>query len=86
MRRNSWRMLVLAGGGLLTALGCASRAEWTTWEEHPTHFASGGHLAFSVRHTEESEPRVTRSDLSRARDEGWWGKPVTVGQEQILER
>ena len=26
------------------------------------------------------------NDLARARDEGWWGKPVTITQDQILER
>jgi hypothetical protein len=29
---------------------------------------------------------VTRQDVAMARNEGWWGKPVTVSQEQILER
>jgi hypothetical protein len=29
---------------------------------------------------------VTRQDIALARDEGWWGKPITVSQEQILER
>jgi hypothetical protein len=29
---------------------------------------------------------VTREDIAVARDQGWWGRPITVGQEQILER
>jgi hypothetical protein len=75
-------------GSLLLA-GCASRTEWTTWREHPTHFASGNHLEFSIKNTENVEdtaPRVTRHDLARARQEGWWGELVAVSEKQILER
>jgi hypothetical protein len=45
-----------------------------------------GHLYFSVRNREETVPSVTRHDIARARAEGWWGSPVTVRQEDILER
>jgi hypothetical protein len=82
--RSDWRLLVLSAV-LLAAAGCASGEEWRTWREHPTHFASGEHLKFSARNTEKST-RVTRQDIALARDEGWWGKPVTVSQESILER
>ena len=78
--------ILLATGVFVTTLGCASGAEWTTWEQHPAHFASGDHLSFSIANTEGSAPTVTRTDVSRARDEGWWGKVVAVGQEQILDR
>jgi hypothetical protein len=70
---------------LWLAAGCATSQEWTTWREHPTHFASGDHLSFSIKNT-EGAPSVTRTDVARAREEAWWGKPVTVNQEQILER
>jgi hypothetical protein len=86
MRQISWRTLLLAGGFLLAGLGCASRAEWTTWGEHPVHFASGDHLSFSSRNPKGAAPVVTRSDVALAGDEGWWGTAVTVDQEQILER
>jgi hypothetical protein len=66
--------------------GCATTAEWAMWRGHPTHFASGDQLSFSVRNPESSPPRVTRHDLTAARQEGWWGDPVTVSQNQILER
>lgn len=72
-------------GSLLLA-GCASRTEWTTWREHPTHFASGNHLQFSIRNTEDAAPQVTRHDLARARGEAWWGEPAAVSEKQILER
>ena len=85
MRIDRWKLL-LAVSALLAASGCASSDEWQTWNEHPTHFASGDHLFFSTRNSEGSAPRVTRQDIALARDQGWWGKPITVSQEQILER
>lgn len=80
------RKILLCLTVLLAAGGCATGDEWTTWREHPTHFASGDHMFFSTRNTEGSQPRVTRQDVAMARDQGWWGKPITVDQGQILER
>ncbi len=83
--RGAMRLLLI-GGALIAAAGCATGEEWKTWREHPTHFASGQHASFSFRNSEGSAPRVTRRDIAKARDEAWWGKPITVSQEQILER
>ena len=77
--------LVVASAALVLA-GCASGEQWSTWREHPTHFASGDHLYFSVRNREGAASRVTRDDVSVARNQGWWGQPITVSQEQILDR
>jgi hypothetical protein len=85
MRGKRWRV-VLAGGILVAAAGCATNEEWETWKSHPTHFASTAHMGFSVRNRQGTSPRVTREDIARARDEACWGQPVTVSQEQILER
>ena len=85
MRIDGWR-IVLGVTVLLAASGCASSEEWQTWRDHPTHFASGDHLFFSTRNKEGRAPRVTRQDIAMAREQGWWGKAITVGQEQILER
>jgi hypothetical protein len=79
-----WRLLII--GGLIATAGCATGEEWQTWKEHPAHFASGSHMGFSVRNREGTSARVTRKDIATARDEAWWGKPITVSQEQILER
>lgn len=78
--------LLLVGGVLVAVTGCATGEEWATWKTHPTHFASGEHMFFSVRNREGTPARVTRQDITLARNEGWWGKPITVSQEQILER
>jgi hypothetical protein len=43
-------------------------------------------MGFSVRNREGTTPRVSRQDISLAREQSWWGKPITVSQEQILER
>ena len=77
---------VLFAGALFAVTGCATSEEWQTWNEHRTHFASGDHMFFSVRNREGGQARVTRNDIAMARTEGWWGKPITVSQEQILER
>jgi len=85
MRHNRlW--LPLIGGLLVTVAGCATGEEWSTWKQHPTHFASGGHMSFSLRNRAGVSPRVSRTDIAKARAEEWWGKSITVGQEQILER
>jgi len=85
--RNERLALSLVSAFMLVA-GCATSDEWATWKQHPTHFASGDHLNFSARNQNDDPGRakVTRKDITLARDEGWWGKPVTVSQEQIQER
>ncbi len=76
-------MLPLLGAAIMLA-GCATGEEWNTWKTNGAHFASSDHLYFSVRNT--GPARVTRQDIGTARTENWWGRPVTVNQEQILER
>lgn len=85
MRSDRLRIL-LVSGVLLTVTGCATSEEWATWRAHRTHFASGEHLEFSVRNTAGSQPQVKRRDIALAKDQAWWGKPITVSQEQILEK
>ena len=86
MRSDHLGRVLVVGAALLATAACATGEEWQTWREHPTHFASGDHLFFSTRNREGAAPRVTRQDVAMARTEGWWGKPVTVAQEAILER
>jgi len=83
MRRTMLRTITLMAT-LLGAAGCATSQEMATWRAHPTHFASGAHAFFSLRNDTSSRPEVTRTDLSRARAEAWWGDPVTVSPDEVL--
>ena len=85
MQIRHLRRLVIETTALVAA-ACASGEEWSTWKQHPTHFASGDHLFFSLRNREGQAARVTRQDIAMSRSEGWWGKPITVSTEQILEK
>ena len=85
MRSARWQLPLLCGV-LMVVAGCATNEEWSTWKQHPTHFASGDHGFFSIRNRDDSAKRVTRQDIALARDQGWWGRPITVSQEQIQER
>jgi hypothetical protein len=29
---------------------------------------------------------VSRADVQKAREQNWWGRAITVAQEEILER
>ena len=85
--KADFKSIVLVGGVLVAVFGCASGEEWATWREHPTHFASNEHMGFSLKNGgNRPAPVVSRTAIASAREEGWWGKPVTVPQEQILER
>lgn len=79
------RRIVILGGVLAIASGCASGDQWAEWKGHSTHFASGQHMGFSLRNTEGSEPRVRRSDLEASRGESWWGRAITVNPDQIFQ-
>ena len=85
MRIDRWG-LVLAGAVLVATTGCATGEEWKIWGENKTHFASYEHMGFSVRNREGAQTRVTRQDIALAREQTWFGRPITVSQEQILER
>ena len=79
------RTFIIAALGLATA-ACASTEEWAEWRGHTSHFASGDHGWFSIRNRDSVEnKKVTRQDVAEARDQGWWGKAITVNQSAILE-
>jgi hypothetical protein len=84
MLRILGRTAVIAALTLTTA-ACATSEEWAEWKGHTSHFASGSHGWFSIRNREGATTRVTRQDVASARDQGWWGKAITVQQSAILE-
>ncbi len=74
-------LLFLAG--VVVGTGCASQ-DWQEWKSHSTHFASGDHMAFSLKNQGKT-PRVTSADTREATAQSWWGSPVVVRPDQIFQ-
>ena len=74
---------LLLGVGLLTG-ACASSGDFDEWNANKAHFASGEHAWFSLRN-QSGQAKVTRADVEAARTQSWWGKPITVSSDQILQ-
>ena len=85
MRRTQLHMLLI-GAALFATAGCANSEEWQIWRSNSAHFASADHFQFSMRNLEGEPARVTREDVELARQQNWFGKAVTVSQEQLLEK
>jgi hypothetical protein len=90
MESLRWWLLLIAAV-MFSMSGCASSQDWAFWRAHPTHFASGEHLSFSMRHDtghdhhgngngngngNGSDPLITDQDVALALDESWWGHLV----------
>jgi hypothetical protein len=75
---SQWRQALATGATALVLGSCATDAQWTEWRQHPTHFASAGHLAFSARHAGGVRPRVTAGEAESSAAEGWWGAAVSA--------
>jgi hypothetical protein len=78
--RIGFVLLVIAAVGA----GCASSEQWKEWKSHSSHFASGDHMAFSLRNQGKT-PRVSRQDQQVAAGQSWWGDPVVVRADQIFQ-
>lgn len=73
MRHRSFLPLML--GLVLLSAGCAAtHREWGVWRAHPTHYATGNHMTFSMGNVVGGAPRVTPEMVEQARSEGWWGR------------
>jgi hypothetical protein len=72
MGKGSWLSMSIALA--LLSSGCATEREWATWRAHPTHYANGNHMAFSVTNMVAGAPRVTPELVQTAKREGWWGR------------
>ena len=79
------RLGILIRVGLVASLaaGCASET-MKEWKSHPTHFASGDHMAFSLKNQGKT-PKVTSADTRLAASQSWWGSAVVVRPDQIFQ-
>ncbi len=85
MNRRVRVLLVLLAAATGTG-ACATPEQWAEWNGHSSHFASGDHLFFSLRHQGANPvPRVTRTSLEKARTESWWGDLIVVRPDQLFE-
>jgi len=79
------RALLLVLAVAAGSAACASSDQWAEWRQHSSHFASGRHLYFSLRHQGANpRPHVTEGDVQKARFESWWGDPIVVSPDQIF--
>lgn len=73
MRHRTFLPLIL--GAVILSTGCAAtHREWEVWRAHPTHYATGNHLAFSMKNMVGAAPQVTPDLMDQAKGEGWWGR------------
>jgi hypothetical protein len=77
------RFALILMSAAIVASSCASSEQWKEWRSHSTHFASGDHMAFSLKN-QGSTPRVSRRDEREAAAQSWWGQPVVVRPDQIF--
>jgi hypothetical protein len=68
-------LLTLLLGSVVLSAGCAAtHREWEVWRAHPTHYATGNHMSYSMGNMVGVAPRVTPEMMDQARSEGWWGR------------
>src|SRR5258706_12253978 len=73
MRPRPFLPLIL--GAVILSTGCAAtHREWEVWRAHPTHYATGNHLSFSMKNMVGAAPQVTPELMDQAKGEGWWGR------------
>ena len=82
MRLRVWIALVYLAS-VAVATGCASQ-DWKEWKSHSSHFASGDHMAFSLKNQGKTA-RVSSADTREAAAQSWWGSPVVVRADQIFQ-
>ena len=83
--RMRLRVLPLLLGAAVVASACATSEQWAEWRQHSSHFASGDHLFFSMRHQGDNPtPRVSRRDIDEAQTQSWWGQPIVVRPDQLF--
>jgi hypothetical protein len=69
MERLRWWLLLLSAV-MFSMSGCTTLADRRTWSERSAHFASGDHLALSVK-SHDTSASITEADMARAAREEW---------------
>jgi hypothetical protein len=80
---SSLSIVLLSFAGVVAGTGCSS-ATYKEWKAHSSHFASGDHMAFSLKNQGKT-PKVTSTDTREAAAQSWWGDPVVVRADQIFQ-
>jgi len=84
--RSHFRVLLVLLAVATGGSACATSEQWAEWQKHSSHFASGDHLFFSLRHRGDSPaPRVFKSEVEKAGTQGWWGDAIVVRPDQLFE-
>ena len=85
MRSRIATVAALIGVAFLSG-ACATSEQWAEWRAHSTHFASGDHASFSLANNMQgTNPKVTRLDIDKSRQENWWGRTITVDPGQVIQ-
>jgi hypothetical protein len=85
MRFRTPGLLLLLASAALGGGGCATSEQWAEWRSHSSHFASGDHLFFSMKHQGVNPtPKVRSRDVETARAQTWWGEPIVVRPDQLF--
>jgi hypothetical protein len=87
MERLQWWLLLLSAV-MFSMSGCGSTkawqgtalSDWQVWAQHSSHFASGQHLAFSLK-SHPTPASISEGDKATASREEWWGQ--LVPQEKV---
>jgi hypothetical protein len=87
MERLQWWLLLLSAV-MFSMSGCASVREWRMtalreWSEHPAHFASNHHMAFSMK-SHKTPSSITDADTDAAAREQWWGQAVPTRERATI--
>lgn len=79
------RVLLLLVAAAAAGTACANSEQWAEWRQHGSHFASGQHMLFSLRHQGDNPtPKVRQRDVEAARAQTWWGEPIVVRPDQLF--
>jgi hypothetical protein len=90
MERLQWWLLLLSAV-MFSMSGCSSArswqgtalGDWQIWAQHPAHFASGHHMAFSLM-SHKTTASITPADAEAAEREEWWGRAVPQTKSAVV--